>query len=76
MGAEAERKNEYSSDRLRKRKNPHHEDAILEGGRSNNLEMVDTVFLNCGQGESPLCETLQSETIKNVQHGQSKGGKW
>ncbi|KAB2598254.1 hypothetical protein D8674_001174 [Pyrus ussuriensis x Pyrus communis] len=61
MGAEAEKKNEYSSDRLRKRKNPHHEDAILEGGRR----------------ESPLCETLQSETIKNVQqHGQSKGGKW
>ncbi|KAM1182963.1 hypothetical protein ACFX19_001395 [Malus domestica] len=32
-----------------------------------SLEMVDTVFLNCGQGESPLSETLQSETIKNVQ---------
>lgn len=85
MGVEAEKKNEYSSDRLRERKNPHREDAILEGGRSNkqlavytkstvSLEMVDTVFLNCGQGESGLCETLQSETIKNVQqHGQSKG---
>lgn len=92
MGVKAEKKNEYSSDRSRERKNPHpsrknphHEDAILGGGRSNkqlavytkstvSLEMVDTVFLNCGQGESPLCETLQRGTTKNVQqHGQSKG---
>lgn len=85
MVVKVDKKNEYSSDGSRGKKNPFHEDVSLEEGKSNKLsavytestvssEMFDRHLLNCGQGEAALRETLQNRTIKIVQqNGQSKG---
>ncbi|KAK6929357.1 Transcription factor GRAS [Dillenia turbinata] len=81
----------YSPDGLRGRKNPHPEDADIDGGRSNKQsavysettlrsEMFDMVLLcTHGHGETVLREVLHNGGKKNVQQNVnskgSNGGK-
>jgi hypothetical protein len=73
---------QHSSDGSRGKKNPHPQYMNLEGERSNKQsavymestvtsEMFDMVLLNCGKGDSPLWEGLQSGNM--LQNGRSKG---